>query len=105
MEVILQDAAYEGGGRVSHTHEDREKYYTVIFLCNIQEGLPWGFSGKESSCNARDASLILVLGRLENTENGKPFQYSCLENCLDRGACWATVHGVARVGHDLVTKL
>ena len=70
MEVILQDAAYEGGGRVSHTHEDREKYYTVIFLDNIQEGLPWGFSGKESSCNARDASLILVLGRLENTENG-----------------------------------
>ena len=30
--------------------------------------------------------------------------YSCLENPMDRGACQATVHGVARVGHDLVTK-
>ena len=31
-------------------------------------------------------------------------QYSCLENPMDRGAWWATVHGVARVGHDLSTK-
>jgi len=31
-------------------------------------------------------------------------QYSCLENPLDRGAWQATVHGVARVGHDLATK-
>ena len=37
--------------------------------------------------------------------NGNPFQYSCLENPMDRGAWWATIHGVARVGHDLVTKL
>ena len=37
--------------------------------------------------------------------NGNPFQYSCLENPMDREAWWATVHGVARVGHDLVTKL
>ena len=37
--------------------------------------------------------------------NGNPLQYSCLENPMDRGAWWATVHGVARVGHDLVTKL
>ena len=42
---------------------------------------------------------------LEKTGNGNPFQYSCLENCLDRGAWWAIVHGVTRVGHDLVTKL
>ena len=30
--------------------------------------------------------------------------YSCLENPMDRGACQATVHGVARVGHGLATK-
>ena len=36
--------------------------------------------------------------------NDNPLQYSCLENVMDRGAWWATVHGVARVGHDLVTK-
>ena len=36
--------------------------------------------------------------------NGNPVQDSCLGNLLDRGAWWAAVHGVARVGHDLVTK-
>ena len=36
--------------------------------------------------------------------NGNPLQYSSLENTMDRGAWWATVHGVARVGHDLVMK-
>ena len=33
-----------------------------------------------------------------------PTPYSCLENAMDRGAWQATVHGVTRVGHDLVTK-
>ena len=37
-------------------------------------------------------------------ENGNPFQYSCLENPMDREAWWAAVHGIARVGHNLVTK-
>ena len=36
--------------------------------------------------------------------NGKPFQYSYLENPIDRRARWATVHGVARVRHNLATK-
>ena len=36
--------------------------------------------------------------------NGNPLQYSCLENPMDRGAWRATVQGVARVRHDLVTK-
>ena len=38
-------------------------------------------------------------------KNDNPLQYSCLENPMDRGAWQATVHRVARVGHDLVTKL
>ena len=37
--------------------------------------------------------------------NDNPFQYSCLETPMDRGAWWVTVHGVARVRHDLATKL
>ena len=32
--------------------------------------------------------------------SGTPLQYFCLENPMDGGAWWATVHGVARVGHD-----
>ena len=45
----------------------------------------------------------LYLTRLEEG-NGNLLQYSCLENPMDRGAWQATVHGVARVGHDLLTK-
>jgi len=36
--------------------------------------------------------------------NGNLLQYSCLDNLMDRGAWWAPVHGVAIIGHDLVTK-
>ena len=36
--------------------------------------------------------------------NGNPLQYSCMGKPMDRGAWWAIVHGVARVGHDLATK-
>jgi len=32
--------------------------------------------------------------------NGHPLQYPCLGNPMDKGAWWATVHGVTRVGHD-----
>ena len=46
-----------------------------------------------------------IVLRSSNYEiNGNPRQYSCLENPMDRGAWQATVHGVARVGHDLATK-
>ena len=36
--------------------------------------------------------------------NGKPLQYSCLENPMETGAWRATAHGIARVGHNLMTK-
>ena len=46
--------------------------------------------------NAGDMGLIPGLGRSPGEGNGNPFQYSCLENPMDRGAWWATVHGVAK---------
>ena len=58
----------------------------------------------ESAYNAGDPGLIPGSGRSPGEGNGNPLQYSCLENPMDRGAWQATVHGVARVGHDLVTK-
>ena len=36
---------------------------------------------------------------------GNPLQHSCLENSIDRGVWWPAIHGAARVGHDLATKL
>ena len=38
------------------------------------------------------------------SSNGNPLQYSCLENPMDGGAWWATVHGLQRVGHDRATS-
>ena len=52
----------------------------------------------------RDVGLIPTLGRSPGGGHGNPLQYCCLENPLERGAWWATVQGVARVRHDLVTK-
>ena len=43
----------------------------------------------------RDTALIPGSGRSPAEGHGNPLQYSCLENPMDRGAWWATVHGVA----------
>ena len=43
----------------------------------------------------RDAGSILVSGRSSGGGHDHPLQYSCLENLMDRGAWWATVHRVA----------
>ena len=43
--------------------------------------------------------------RLPWEGNGNPLQYSCLENPMDRGAWWATVHELQRVGHDWAASL
>ena len=45
------------------------------------------------------------LGKASGGGNGNPLQHSCLENLMKRGGWRATVHGVARVGHDLATEL
>ena len=65
---------------------------------------PHGSVGKESACNGGDPGLISGLERSPDEGSGMPLQYACLENPEDRGAWQATVHVVARVGHDLVTK-
>ena len=63
-------------------------------------GLPLWLSGKESAFNAGDRGSIPGLGRSPGEGNGKPFQYSCLENPTD-GRTWrAIVHGVTRVRHN-----
>ena len=57
--------------------------------------LSWWLSSKESACNAGDLGSIPGLGRSLGERNGKPLQYSCLENSMDRGAWQTAVHGVA----------
>ena len=63
------------------------------------KGFLGGTSGKDPAANAgdvRDKGSIPRLGRSPGGENGNPLQYSCLKNPMDRGAGWATAHGVAK---------
>ena len=57
---------------------------------------PGGSDGRESTCNAEDPDLIPRSESSPGEGNGNPLQYCCLENPMDRGAWWPTVHGVAK---------
>ena len=57
---------------------------------------PGGSEVKASACNAGDLGLIPGSERSPGEGNGNPLQYSCLENPMDGGAWWATVHGVGK---------
>ena len=63
-------------------------------------GFPGGAEVKASACNVGDLGSIPGSARSPGKGNGNPLHYSCLENPMDGGACWATVHGSQRVGHD-----
>ena len=68
-------------------------------LCIVILGLPWCSEGKESACSAGDArnsSSVPGSGRSPKEGNGNPLRYSCLENPVDRGSWWDTVHGAAK---------
>ena len=68
------------------------------------EDFPNGSAGQEC-LHARDMGLILGLGRSPGEGKGNPLHYSCLGNHTDRGAWWATVMELQRVGHDWAHKL
>ena len=62
-------------------------------------GFPGGSSGKEPACNSGatgDSGSIPGSGRSPGGGNGNPLWYSCLKSPMDRGAWWATGHGVAK---------
>ena len=70
------------------------RLYSYIYIC----GFPDGSAVKNPACNAGNADVgsIPGSGRSPGGGNGNPFQYSCLENPMDKGAWWATVHGVTK---------
>ena len=75
-----------------------------LYSSPLHVGLPRWLSGKKkkkkdppvNAGNARDMSSILGSGRSPGGGNGNPIQGSCLENSIDRGAWWITVHGVTK---------
>ena len=90
--------------------------YTLIYMCTYISPLfgflshlghyralsrvLWGFPGgsvvKNLPDNGGNMSLIPGLGRFPGVGNGNPLQCSCLENSMDRRACWAAVHVVKK---------
>jgi len=64
-------------------------------------GFPDGSVLKNPLANAGNTSSISGSGRSPGGGNSNLLQYSCLGNPMDRGAWQTTVHGVAKVGHDL----
>ena len=93
------------------------RYRTTSTLLNKKHETPTGLFTVMSIWASLIAQLVKNLPAMQETQvqflgsgrspgegNGNPFQYSCQENPMDRKAWQATGHGLARVGHDLVTK-
>ena len=77
----------------------RSHFFVIQIMALMFYGLPSGTRGKETPANAgdlRDVGSVPGLARSPGGRNGNPLQYSCWENPMDKGAWWATVHGVAK---------
>ena len=62
----------------------------------VYSGFPGGAVVKNMPESTGDLDSIPGSGRSPGEGNGNSLQYSCLENPMDRGAWWATVHGVTK---------
>ena len=76
--------------------EESTLHTEVVELPLLSLSFRGGSYAKESACSAWDSGSVPALGRSLGGENGYPPQYSRLENPMDRGAWWATVHGAAK---------
>ena len=84
--------------KCSHTHTHSRRHALKVNMretCKVM-GFPGGLDGKESPCYVGDPGLIPGSGRSPGVGNSNPLQYPCLENSVDRGAWWATAHGVLK---------
>ena len=121
VDSIVLKVAKEVYLSCSHcTHKENDNYGGVtvviifqyvninIFICyfvHIKLDFPHRSVSKEPACNAGDLGSIPGSERSPGEGNSNPLQYSCLENPMDRGTWQTTIHVVARVGHNLATKL
>ena len=73
-----------------------KKSFKRVHIISTDLGFPCSSVGKESACSAGDPGLISGSGKYPVEGNGNPLQYSCLDNPMDKGAWWTTVHRVAK---------
>ena len=90
--------------RATEIHRRKVFVITSVVSHTASRGFPGGSVGKNLPVKAGDTGLIPGSGRSPGEGNGDPLQYPCLGNPMERGAWWATVLGVAKVRHNLVTK-
>ena len=65
-------------------------------MLSLRQGFPGGSVEKNLPATAGDSDSIPGSGRCPGEGNSNPLQCSCLGNPMERGACWATVHRVAK---------
>ena len=98
--------SYPGGSQVRHFFFPRPisgqtpRIVKRLYQESLQFVMTWSFlggsNGKESARDVGDLGSIPGSGRSPGEGHGSPLQYFCLENPINRGAWWATVHGVAK---------
>ena len=81
--------------QLNTTKKKLEFFLLALGPCLAVLDFPGGSDGKESACNVGDPGSVPGLRRSPGEGNGYPLQYSHLENSMDRGAWWATVHRIA----------
>ena len=74
----------------------KESLWLELKLHGLRNMLPGWLSSEEFTWDAGDVGSIPTSGRSPGGGKGNPLQCSCLENPMDRGAWWATVHGVIK---------
>ena len=103
--LLWTHSAWKGchGHCVCFITVDQESIILIITFPDFLLRFSGGSDGRESVCNTRAPGSILGLGRSPGEGNGNPLQDACLENYMDKGACWATVHWVSQ--SDMTERL
>ena len=91
LEMVEQQCAW----LKVRTYQWKNGYYNRPGISKLQ-GIPGSSAVKNLSANAGDMGLISRSGRFPGEGNGKPLQYSCVGNPVDRGTWWPPVHGVEK---------
>ena len=95
--TTLKSRIYLHKALVGHIKEAEATSKIFLQIKSILKASLVGSDGKKkSACSVEDPDSILGSVRSPREENGYPRQYFCLENSMDRGTWWATVHEVAK---------
>ena len=104
----IQSLGYNTHASLSFSYKRRDlgQKYCFFVMLNVNMGFPGGTLVRNLLANAGDSSeagWTPRSGKPPGVGHGKLLQYSCLENSMDRGTWWVTVHGVTKSQTRLIT--